>query len=48
MKKLHSDGILKFLDFKSVYRCEACLIGKIIKIPFSSIMERATMRCSLS
>jgi hypothetical protein len=34
MKKLHSDGLLESLD-----RCEACIMGKMTKIPFSGIME---------
>ena len=37
MKKLHADGLLESLD-----SCEACLMGKMIKIPFSGTMERAT------
>src|SRR3954464_13859228 len=37
MKKLHSDGILESLE-----RCEACLMGKMTKTPFSGMMERAT------
>ncbi|KAK1697208.1 hypothetical protein QYE76_013905, partial [Lolium multiflorum] len=42
MKKLHSDGLLESLDFQSLDRCEACLMGKMTKTPFSGIMERAT------
>ena len=42
MKKLHSDGLLESLDFESLERCEACLMGKMTKTPFSGIMERAT------
>ncbi|KAK1670359.1 hypothetical protein QYE76_058518, partial [Lolium multiflorum] len=42
MKKLHSDGLLESLDFESLDRCEACLMGKMTKTPFSGIMERAT------
>src|SRR3954463_5927354 len=37
MKKLHSDGIFESLDI-----CEACLMGKITKTPFSGMMEKAT------
>src|SRR4051812_38928788 len=37
MKKLHSDGLLESLE-----RCEACLMGKMTKTPFSGMMERAT------
>ncbi|KAK1617800.1 hypothetical protein QYE76_023317 [Lolium multiflorum] len=42
MKKLHADGLLESLDFQSLDRCEACLMGKMTKTPFSGIMERAT------
>jgi hypothetical protein len=42
MKKLHSDGLLESLDFKSFDKCEPCLMGKMTKTPFSGIMERAT------
>src|SRR4051812_48224230 len=42
MKKLHSDGLLDSLDFESLERCEACLMGKMTKTPFSGMMERAT------
>jgi hypothetical protein len=42
MKKLHFDGLLESLDFESFDTCEPCLIGKMIKTPFSRIMERAT------
>ena len=38
MKKLHSDGLLKSLDFESLERCEACLMGKMTNTPFSGIM----------
>jgi hypothetical protein len=41
MKKLHSDGLLESLDFESFDTCEPCLMGKMIKTPFSGIMERA-------
>ena len=42
MKKLHSNGLLESLDFESLERCEACLMGKMTKTPFSGMMERAT------
>src|SRR3954468_24967821 len=42
MKKLHSDGLLESLDFESLDRCEACLMGKMTKTPFTGVMERAT------
>jgi hypothetical protein len=34
-KKLHSDGLLESLDFESFDTCEPCLMGKMIKTPFS-------------
>jgi hypothetical protein len=42
MKKLYSDGLLESLDFESFDTCEPCLMGKMIRTPFSRIMERAT------
>src|SRR3954470_6159851 len=42
MKKLHSDGLLESLDFEKLERCEACLMGKMTKTPFSGMMEGAT------
>jgi len=42
MKKLHSDGLLKSLDYESFETCEPCLMGKMIRAPFSGTMERAT------
>ncbi|KAK1607660.1 hypothetical protein QYE76_031333 [Lolium multiflorum] len=42
MKKLHTDGLLESIDFESLDRCEACLMGKMTKTPFSGMMERAT------
>src|SRR4051812_18118275 len=41
MKKLHSEGLFESLDFESLERCEAYLMGKMTKTPFSGIMERA-------
>src|SRR3954447_6195697 len=40
--KLHSDGLLESLDFKSFDTCEPCLMGKMTRTPFSGLMERAT------
>lgn len=40
MQKLHSDGILESFDSESVEKCEACLLGKMIKIPFEGFVER--------
>ena len=42
MKKLHANGLLESLDYESLDACEPCLMGKMIKTPFSGTMERAT------
>jgi hypothetical protein len=42
MKKLHNDGLLISFDFESCETCEACLLGKMIKMPFSGFPERAS------
>ena len=41
IKKLHTDGFLESLDYKSFDTCEPCLMGKMTKTPFSGTMERA-------
>jgi transposase InsO family protein len=41
MKKLHSDGLLTSFDFESYETCEACLLGKMTKAPFTGLPERA-------
>jgi hypothetical protein len=38
MKKLHSDQLLESLEFELVERCEAFLMEKITKTPFTGIM----------
>jgi hypothetical protein len=40
MKKLHNDGLLT--SFESYETCEACLLGKMTKMPFSGFLERAS------
>ena len=42
MNKLHADGILESLDYKSLDACEPFLMGKMNKTPFSGTMERET------
>ena len=42
MQKLHKDGILQSFDFKSFDKCEACLMGKLTRTPFTGHVERAT------
>jgi hypothetical protein len=41
MKKLHSDGLLTSFDFESYETCEACLLGKMTKAPFTHLPKRA-------
>src|SRR3954471_19446353 len=41
MKKLHGDGLLTSFDFESYETCQACLLGKMTKSPFSGLPERA-------
>src|SRR4051812_25598024 len=42
MKKLHGDGLLTSFDFESYETCQACLLGKMTKSPFSGLPKRAT------
>ena len=42
MQKLHKDGILQTFDFESFDKCEACLMGKLTRTPFTGHVERAT------
>ena len=42
MKKLHSDGLLTSFDFESYETCEAYLLGKMTKTPFTGFPERAS------
>ena len=42
MKKLHFDGLLTLFDFESYETCEACLLGKMTKTPFTGFPERAS------
>src|SRR5664279_3486147 len=42
MKKFHTDGLLTSYDFESYETCEACLLGKMTKSPFTGSPERAT------
>jgi hypothetical protein len=41
MKKLHSNGLLTSFDFESYETCEACLLGKMTKAPFTGLPKRA-------
>jgi hypothetical protein len=47
MKKLHSSGLLTLFDFESYKTCEACLLGKMTKAPFTglpkSLLGKMTM-----
>jgi hypothetical protein len=38
-KKVHSNGFLKSLDFKSFDICEPYLMGKMTNTPFSNVMN---------
>ena len=40
MKRLHSDGLLTSFDFESYETCEACLLGKMTKTPFTGFPKR--------
>jgi hypothetical protein len=42
MKRLHGDGLLTSFDFESYETCEACLLGKMTKTPFTSFPKRAS------
>jgi len=42
MKKLHEDGLLSSFDFESYETCEACLLGKMTKTPFTGFPERSS------
>jgi len=42
MKKLHENGLLSLFDFESYETCEACLLSKMTKTPFTGFPERAT------
>ena len=41
MLKLHKDGLLSSFDFESYDTCESCLLGKMTKVPFTGVGERA-------
>jgi transposase InsO family protein len=42
MKKLHNDVLLISFDFESYETCQACLLGKMTKVPSSGFLERAS------
>ena len=42
MKKLHEDELLSSFDFESYEICEACLLGKMTKTPFTGFPKRAS------
>src|SRR4051812_31698449 len=41
MQRLQRDGVLPSFDFESFDTCEACLMGKMTKMPFKGHPERA-------
>jgi gag-polypeptide of LTR copia-type/GAG-pre-integrase domain len=42
IKKLQDDGLLNQFDWESIDRCESYLLGKMTKVPFNKVNERAT------
>ena len=42
MKRLHVEGLLKPSGLEPYGTCEACLLGKMTKSPFSKSAERVT------
>jgi hypothetical protein len=42
MKKLQNDGLLGSLDFDSFDTCEPCLLGKMIRTPFTGFVEHVS------
>ena len=47
ISKLHNDGFLDKFDFKPYNQCDACLLGKMAKAPFTKQGERANERLEL-
>ncbi|CAD6257045.1 unnamed protein product [Miscanthus lutarioriparius] len=45
MKRLHSDGLLTSFDFESYETCEACLLGKMTKTPFTDKLTPKSDKC---
>ena len=41
MQRFHKDGVLPYFDFESFDTCEACLMGKMTKTPFTGHPKRA-------
>ena len=42
IKKMHEHGCLGQFDLESIDTCESCLVGKMIKVPFTKKSERAS------
>jgi hypothetical protein len=42
IERLHKDGLLSSFNFESFDTCESCLLGKMIKSPFTSQSEGAS------
>ena len=40
VKKLHADGLLTSFDFESYETCEACLLVKMTKKPFTGFQRK--------
>ena len=41
ISKLHKEGLLESFDYESFDTCESCLLGKMTKVPFTKVGERA-------
>ena len=41
MRKLHGNGLLDLSALEAFETCESCLLGKMTKMPFAKICERA-------
>ena len=47
MTKLHKEGSLGSFDYESYDKCESCLLGKMLKLPFKGKGERANRPLNL-
>ena len=47
INKMRGEGLLEVSNFDSLFTCESCLLGKMIKSPFTEKGERATELLSL-
>lgn len=47
ISKLYRDGYLESINFESFDKCKSCMLGKLIKFPFTDKEERATQLLGL-